>query len=61
MPSYKLTAFEPNGEKIIDETFDAVDDHEAKTKGAALIEEQGLQEKTHRCTSPTGKLLLFHP
>lgn len=61
MPSYKLTAFEPNGEKIIDETFDAVDDLEAKTKGAALIEEQGLQEKTHRCVSPTGKLLLFHP
>jgi hypothetical protein len=61
MKTYKLTAFEPNGEKILDESFQASSDDEAKTIGKKMLEEKGLLEKTHRCTSPSGKLLLFHP
>jgi len=59
MNEYKLTAFEPNGEKILDETFEAQNDDEAKRKGEALIEEKGIGEKSYRCTSSNGKLILF--
>lgn len=60
MKIYKLTAFESNGEKILDESFDANDDNEAKVLGEKLLGEKGALEKTHRCTSSSGKLLLFH-
>lgn len=60
LKTYKLTAFEPNGEKILDETFEASNDAEAKTRGEELLNEKGALEKTHRCTSSSGKLLLFH-
>lgn len=59
MKTYKLTAFEANGEKIIDESFQAENDEAAKKQGVALLSEKNLLEKTHRCTSPSGKLLLF--
>lgn len=61
METYKLTAFEPNGEKLIDEAFQAGSDAEAKEIGARMLEEKNLSDKTHRCTSPRGKLILFHP
>lgn len=60
MKTYKLTVFEPNGEKVIDESFEAKDDIEAKQLGEKLLEEKNALEKTHRCTSPSGKLILFH-
>jgi hypothetical protein len=60
MKNYKLTAFEANGEKILDETFLAEHDVTAKKLGERLLSEKNLLEKTHRCTSPSGKLLLFH-
>ncbi|KYC97149.1 hypothetical protein MXL46_14935 [Heyndrickxia sporothermodurans] len=60
MGIYKLTAFEPNGEKILDESFEASNDNEAKSKGETLLKEKGAIEKTHRCTSSQGKLILFH-
>ena len=61
MDTYKLTAFEPKGEKLIDESFQAGSDEEAKEIGAKMLEEKNLINKTHRCTSPRGKLILFHP
>ncbi|WP_075981538.1 YhzD family protein [Bacillus massilinigeriensis] len=61
MNTYKLTVFEPNGEKLLDESFQANDDQEAKNLGEKLLEEKNYSEKTHRCTSPKGKLILFHP
>ena len=61
METYKLTAFEPNGEKLIDESFQAGNDNEAKEIGLKMLEEKNLSEKTHRCTSPRGKLILFRP
>ncbi|MCM3767355.1 YhzD family protein [Neobacillus niacini] len=60
MKTYKLTAFEANGEKILDEAFQAENDEAAKKQGEHLLAEKNLLEKTHRCTSPAGKLLLFH-
>ncbi|WP_066316750.1 YhzD family protein [Bacillus sp. FJAT-29814] len=61
MKTYKLTAFEANGEKILDEAFQAENDEAAKKQGEQLLAEKNLLDKTHRCTSPAGKLLLFHP
>lgn len=60
MGIYKLTAFEANGEKILDESFEASNDKEAKSKGEELLKKHHAHEKTHRCTSPDGKLILFH-
>lgn len=60
MRTYKLTAYEKNGELLTEETFTAGTDEEAKEKGRALLEEKSLAEKTHRLASPAGKLLLFH-
>lgn len=60
MKTYKLTVFEPNGEKVIDEAFEATDDNQAKEIGEKLLEEKGALNKTHRCTSSSGKLILFH-
>ncbi|WP_066367958.1 YhzD family protein [Neobacillus fumarioli] len=61
MKTYKLTAFEANGEKLLDEAFQAENDDAAKKQGEQILEEKNLLEKTHRCISPSGKLLLFHP
>ncbi|PLR86663.1 MULTISPECIES: YhzD family protein [Bacillus] len=61
MKTYKLTAFEKDGEKILDEAFHANNDDEAKAVGEKMLEDKNLLDKTHRCTSPSGKLVLFHP
>ncbi|MFC5591757.1 YhzD family protein [Sporosarcina soli] len=60
MRTYKLTAYEPTGELIVEETFTAETDNAAKEKGHALLVDKDLLERTHRLASPTGKLLLFH-
>lgn len=60
MKIYKLTIFEPSGEKVVDEAFEAKDDIEAKQIGEKMLTEKGALDKTHRCTSPSGKLILFH-
>jgi hypothetical protein len=59
MQLYKLTAFEQNGEKIIEQSFEAANDQEAKEIGEKLLKEKDAYEKTHRCISPVGKLVLF--
>lgn len=55
-----LTAFDPKGERLLNEAFEAANDDEAKAYGERLLSEKELIETTHRCTSPLGKLLLFH-
>jgi YhzD-like protein len=60
MKTYKLTVFEKDGKKILDDTFEASSDNEAKETGEAFLEEKGYLDHTHRCTSPLGKLILFH-
>lgn len=58
--TYTLTVFEKDGNKLLDETFEAANDEEAKTVGKEILEEKDYTEHTHRCVSPEAKLLLFH-
>ncbi len=60
MNSYKLTAFSKNGEKLLDESFEAENDEKAKELGKHLLVEKNLNNTTFRCTSAKGKLILFH-
>ncbi|WP_246938862.1 YhzD family protein [Bacillus pinisoli] len=60
MANYTITAFDKKGEKLLDESFEATTEVEAKEKGEALLKEKGYLEHTHRCVSPAGKLVLFH-
>jgi hypothetical protein len=60
MKTYKLTVFETDGEKILEESIQAENDDTAKETGQQLLTEKGYEEKTHRFTSPLGKLILFH-
>ncbi|MFD1065755.1 YhzD family protein [Oceanobacillus locisalsi] len=60
MVAYYLTVFSKDGEKLLDEHFDASADTEAKHIGTAILEEKGYLDYTHRCVSPSAKLVLFH-
>lgn len=60
MRTYKLTVFEKTGKQLLDETFTAETDEEARGKGQAMLEEKEMIKLTHRLASPAGKLLLFH-
>lgn len=60
MKTYNLTVFNKSGEKLLDETFEASNNDEAKKIGSARLEEEGYSEHTHRCVSPEAKLVLFH-
>lgn len=60
MKVYTLTAYEPSGEVLLDESIKAENDAIAKEKGQAILDKKQCHEKTHRLVSPTGKLLLFH-
>lgn len=60
MKTYTLTVFEKTGEKLLDETFTAANDEEAKRIGEQKLKEKQFEHKTHRCTTSSGKLILFH-
>lgn len=60
MRTYALTVFEKTGEKLLDESFTAENDVEAKKIGEAQLADKGFSEHTHRCVSPEAKLILFH-
>lgn len=60
MNTYKLTAFQANGEKLLDEAFQASDDTAAKEVGLKILTEKDMLNTTYRCVSSKGKLLLFH-
>lgn len=57
---YYLTVFKQDGEKLLDKTFEAENDEDAKRIGTATLEEHHYEEHTHRCVSPEAKLVLFH-
>jgi hypothetical protein len=58
---YSLTAYTKNGEKVLDETFEATTDIEAKKIGIEVLTEKNALHTSYRCSSPLGKLLLFKP
>ncbi|MGG1571963.1 YhzD family protein [Fictibacillus sp. NRS-1165] len=60
MNKYFLTVYDKSGEKLLDETIQAKDDHEAKALGEERLKEKEFSERTHRLTTPAGALLLFH-
>ncbi|MBP1947342.1 YhzD family protein [Virgibacillus litoralis] len=60
MRTYVLTVFDKSGEKLLDESFEATSNDEAKKIGQAKLDEEGYSEHTHRCVSPDAKLILFH-
>jgi hypothetical protein len=60
MKTYTLTVFDKSGEKLLEETFEATSEAEAKKIGEQILREKNYHDKTHRCTSSSGKLVLFH-
>ena len=60
LKNYVLTVFERTGKTLLDETFSAQDDEQAKEIGLTRLSEEGYEAYTHRCVSPDGRLILFH-
>lgn len=60
MKNYVLTVFSKTGEKLLDESFQAKNDEEAKGIGEKKLEEKGYSEHTHRCVTKDARLILFH-
>lgn len=60
MRSYVLTVFDRSGKKLMDESFEALNDKEAKKIGKTRLKENEYSEHTHRCVSPEAKLIIFH-
>ncbi|WP_181349250.1 YhzD family protein [Thalassobacillus sp. CUG 92003] len=60
MKTYFLTVFEQDGTNILDDTFEADTDDQAKKIGQAKLAEHGYEDQTHRCVAPEGHLVLFH-
>lgn len=60
MKTYVLTVFNKNGKKLLDESFTAINDSEAKIIGENRLQEEGYCYDTHRCVSEDAKLILFH-
>lgn len=60
MKNYVLTAFTKSGEKLLDESFTAENDEQAKQKGKELLKKEGFEEHTHRLVTEDARLILFH-
>ncbi|RAS72460.1 YhzD family protein [Priestia endophytica] len=60
MKAYTLTVYESSGEKLLDETFEAENEKEAKKIGVLRLQDMNYQYKTYRCVSSLGKLVLFN-
>jgi hypothetical protein len=60
MGQYSLTAFDAKGKKLLEESFTAENESSAKGLGEKMLKENHLNENTHRLTTSSGKLLLFH-
>ncbi|WP_100011532.1 YhzD family protein [Lentibacillus sediminis] len=60
MRTYNLTVFDQAGKNLLDESFEAPSDEEAKKIGQARLDDEGYNEYTHRCVNPEAKLILFH-
>lgn len=58
--TYYLTIYKSDGENVLNESFNAKNDEEAKEIGMKMLKENNSLEQTHRLVSPDGRLLLFH-
>ncbi|TLS38040.1 YhzD family protein [Pseudalkalibacillus caeni] len=59
MEKYIITVFEKDGSNVLDETFEAKDDREAKEIGNNMLKEKGFSDHTARVVSSAGKLIIF--
>lgn len=59
MGVYILTAFAKDGQKLLEESFEAMTEAEAKQRGEEILQQNDVTH-TYRCTSSSGKLILFH-
>lgn len=60
MKTYIVTVFDKTGEKLLDESFEAANEEEAKVKGEQILKEKNFENHTSRVTSSKDKLVLFH-
>lgn len=60
MRKYTVTVYEKNGEKLLEDIFEAANDKDARQAGETFLEEKGYQSHTSRVTSDQGKLIHFH-
>ncbi len=59
MGTYFLTVYSPTGEKLLNVSFEAENDTEAKKIGEKRLLEESYHNYTSRLTC-SGKLILFH-
>lgn len=59
MGVYTVTAFSQDGTKLLEKSFEAMTEREAKQRGEDILQQNGITS-TYRCTSSSGKLILFH-
>ncbi len=60
MKTYTLTVFDESGEKLLEETFEAPNDDDAKQIGGNRIEDEGYGKRNYRVTSSAGELVMFN-
>lgn len=60
MKTYFLTVFDQSGKTLLDESFEAGSEQEAKDIGTKKLTEHNYENHSYRCVSPDGKLVLFH-
>ena len=60
MGKYFVTAFSHNGEKIINESFEAEGQNAAREKGLARLAEENALESTARIVESNGSWIYFH-
>jgi hypothetical protein len=60
MTNFVLTVFAKDGEKLLEKSFQATSEKEAKLLGEELLKENKYEAYTSRVTSSTGKLILFN-
>ncbi|MFN2746908.1 YhzD family protein [Bacillus sp. z60-18] len=59
METYYVTAFDPSGETLLNERFEAMNEEEAKEKGKKLLKEKQFSDHTHRVVHSSGKMIVF--
>ncbi|PYZ98860.1 hypothetical protein CR205_09905 [Alteribacter lacisalsi] len=61
MAKYFLTAYDKKGNHLLNESFEAKDDKEAKETGEKRLLDEGLSKNPTRVVRESGGLVLFHP
>lgn len=59
MENFRFTAFETNGEVLIDEIWNFDSEEMAKKEGLKQINEKGVADKVYRLVNESGKIILF--